>query len=595
MKKIISLGLFLSLLWGISLASCASKPADPTVTERLYILSDSLSAPAFTLAENNVLHCYNSLPRGTEVIAYPNQAERVEEWNFVKVEVEGRTLYMLEENLTQNLQDVVDEESVWVRTPTTIIADRERSTIAGFADKNAKLTILGFDGIDDNGRVENYHVRLGDVEGWVYGKYTVFTPEEAAKRYKAETYDPIHKAIKNSFGGGEAIGCDFYPVEKPVFEDNKMPEACYSLYLNTGYNTLRNIEKYIALAKESLINTFVIDIKDNECPGYKADAMKEYSPTNYQRAGDNENLYRTAVKRLHEEGFYVVGRITVFKDTYFVRDNPSCAITERATGEPFRHNKAYWPSAYNRRVWEFNVALAKEAVEKFGFDEINFDYVRFPDRMNSVEKGGLVDYHNLYGESKVQAIQRFVQYACDEIHKVGAYVSVDVFGECANPGYTTAYGQYWPALSNVADVICGMPYPDHFSAGYYGIAKPWNSPYHILYQWGLRVQGRQKVTPTPAVVRTWVQAYNVMRYVDPNGIAYNAENVEREIRGLYAADLTGGYITWLSSSNLDKYRRQLGAFQKDYLADWKDPEYEFDPFAPLSAAEGLKTEAQSEE
>lgn len=593
MKKLISLSLALSLLLSVSLASCQNKPANLNSTKVCYVLSDSLSAPAFALGENNVLFCATPLARGTEIVAYPNQAEVVNGWSFVKVETGGRTLYLLEENLTENIKEVVSEKKVWVRTPTTILADRERSTIAGFADKNTELTVLGFDSFDKEGRVKSYRVKCGETEGWVYGKYTVFTPEEASKRYMAEKYDPIHKAIKNSFGGGEAIGCDFYPVEKPSFEDNKMPEACYSLYLNSGYNTLRNIEKYIAIAKQSKINTFVIDIKDNECPGYKADAMKEYSPTNYKRAGDNEELYRTAVSRLHEEGFYVVGRITCFKDSYFVKDNPSSAITEKATGEPFKHNKAFWPSAFDRRVWEFNVALAKEAVEKFGFNEINFDYVRFPDRMNSVEK--IVDYHNRYGESKVQAIQRFVQYACDEIHKVGAYVSIDVFGEAANPGYTTAYGQYWPAISNVADVISGMPYPDHFSKGYYGISKPWNSPYHILYQWGLRVQGRQNVTPSPAVVRTWVQAYNVMKHVDSNGIAYNAENVEREIRGLYAAGLTGGYITWHSGSNIDKYTRQLGAFQKDYLADWKDPDFEFDPFAPLSAAEGLKVEEQPEE
>ena len=232
---------------------------------------------------------------------------------------------------------------------------------------------------------------------------------------------------------------------------------------------------------------------------------------------------------------------------------------------PFKHNKAYWPSPYDRKVWQFNVELAKEAVRKFGFNEINFDYVRFPDRMTKVEQ--LIDYHNKYNESKVQAIQRFVQYACDEIHAVGAYVSIDVFGEAANPGYTTAYGQYWPAISNIADVICGMPYPDHFSNGYYGIKKPWNHPYEILKAWGERVQGRQQVTPTPAVVRTWIQAYNVMRHVDRNGIKYDAENVEKEIRGLYDAGLLGGYTTWHSGSNLDKYKAQKGAFEIDYLAE----------------------------
>ncbi len=544
----------------------ATACADKELTEVRYLASATTTAQLYSMDEQGILSVAGHFLRGTEVVVFPNCTERVEKNSYVKLLVDGGEFYAPESALVLDKHSAVAEQQVWVRTPATILSDLEESTIAGFADKCAALEVVGYDSLRSDGTVATYKVRHGEVEGYIYGKYTVFTPEEAARRYKAEEYDKVHKAVKDSFGGGAAIGCDFYPVEKPAFESNPMPHACYSLYLNSGTNVLKNIEAYITLAKQTKINTFVIDIKDNESPGYKADAMLKYSPTNYRRAGDKEALYRRVVSRLHEEGFYVVGRITCFKDSYFVKDNPQCAITERATGEPFKHNKAFWPSGFDRRVWEFNVALAKEAVEKFGFNEINFDYVRFPDRMTKVED--IVDYHNRYGESKVQAIQRFVQYACDEIHKVGAYVSVDVFGESANPGYTTAYGQYWPAISNVADVISGMPYPDHFSNGYYGIQKPWNNPYEILYQWGQRVQGRQAVTPTPAVVRTWVQAYNVMRHVDSNGIAYDAENVEKEIRGLYAAGLTGGYITWLASSNIEKYYQQLGAFQVDYYAEY---------------------------
>ncbi|MBQ2248501.1 MAG: hypothetical protein II323_07075 [Tidjanibacter sp.] len=564
-----------ALLLGIAALLGGCK--DPEVTEVRYLASATPTATLYSLdAEGNLSEAGDFL-RGATLTIYPNCTQKDGERRLTKLLLDGVEFYAPEENLAIEPRDVVREKNMWVRTPATILGDLGLSTIAGHADKNAELTILDYDSLRADGTVATYRVSLDGVEGYVYGKYLVFTPEEAAKRYKADLYDPIHNAIKNPFGGGKAIGCDFYPVEKPSFEHNPMPVACYSLYLNSGTNVLKNIESYIALAKQSKINTFVIDIKDNESPGFKADAMATYSPTNYKRAGDKEALYRKVVARLHEEGFYVVGRITCFKDSYFVKDNPKSAITEKATGEPFKHNKAFWPSGFDRRVWEFNVALAKEAVEKFGFNEINFDYVRFPDRMTKVEE--LVDYHNRYGESKVQAIQRFVQYACDEIHKVGAYVSVDVFGESANPGYTTAYGQYWPAISNVADVISGMPYPDHFSNGYYGITKPWNHPYDILYEWGKRVQDRQKVTPTPAVVRTWVQAYNVMRHVDRNGIAYNAENVEKEIRGLYGAGLTGGYITWLASSNIEKYRQQLGAFQKDYYADWRNPNFHYDPNA----------------
>ena len=516
--------------------------------------------------QNKVLAVADTLVRGTQLNAVVNGTKKIDDKLYMAVKVGRERYYAAVESLVADPRAVVQESAVFVRTPASIISDVATSKVGGNAAKGEQLAVIGYDSIDAAGRVNRYMVRQGSVEGYIYAKYTVFDREQSLLRYKAEQYDKVHKAVKNPFGGGEAIGCDFYPTERVVFENNKMPEACYSLYLNISPSVIGNIEAYIDFAKQTKINTFVIDIKDNECPGYKAEAMKLYSPTNYARAGSTkEAMYAKAVRRLHEEGFYVVGRITCFKDSYLVKDHPEVAITEKATGKPVKHNKAYWPSPYDRKVWQFNVELAKEAVRKFGFNEINFDYVRFPDRMTKVEQ--LIDYHNKYNESKVQAIQRFVQYACDEIHAVGAYVSIDVFGEAANPGYTTAYGQYWPAISNIADVICGMPYPDHFSNGYYGIKKPWNHPYEILRAWGERVQGRQAVTPTPAVVRTWVQAYNVMRHVDRNGIKYDAENVEKEIRGLYDAGLLGGYTTWHSGSNLEKYKAQKGAFMIDYLAE----------------------------
>ena len=537
--------------------------------ETRYIGATTPTVRLFTLDENNnnILPADTCVVRGTEVQAALNNTVRRDERTFVAITLDGDHYFADAESLFATRGEVVCEREMFVRTPASIIGDRDASQIVGLADKGATLTILGYDSLRTDGTVVRYRIQQGKTEGYVYAKYLVRDRSEALLRYKADVYDPIHSAIKNPFGGGEAIGCDFYPTERTEFADNPMPASCYALYLNISPAVLSNIESYIALAKSTKINTFVIDIKDNECPGYKAEAMRRYSPTNYAHAGANkEQMYARAVKRLHAEGFYVVGRITCFKDSYFVKDHPDAAITERATGLPFKHNKAYWPSAYDRRVWQFNVELAKEAVRKFGFNEINFDYVRFPDRMTRVES--IIDYHNRYHESKVQAIQRFVMYACDEIHALGAYVSIDVFGESANPGYTTAYGQYWPALSNVADVMCGMPYPDHFSNHYYGIEKPWNHPYQILRAWGKRVQDRQAVTPTPAKVRTWIQAYNVMRHVDSNGIAYNAENVEKEIRGLFDAGLTGGYTTWLSSSNIEKYRTQAPAFSIDYYKEW---------------------------
>ena len=562
MKKILSISI---LAVATLLCACGNKD----IIEERYLASATSEVQLYSIDESGTVSEAQNIVRGRKVRANLGKAVKVEKQRYIPIEITRKQyFYAKEQSLVATPKEVVQEKVVWVRTPASIITDRETSLVGGQAQKGEKLAVLDFDSLRADGRVNRYKVKQNKLEGYVYGKYLVFSKEEAEKRYKAEQYDKVHKAIKNPFGGGAAIGCDFYPTERVTFPNNKMPEACYSLYLNISPSVIGNIEKYIDFAKQTKINTFVIDIKDNECPGYKAEAMAKYSPTNHRYAGKNkEAMYKNAVKRLHEEGFYVVGRITCFKDSHLVKDHPEVAITEKATGKPFKHNKAYWPSPYNRKVWQFNVELAKEAVRKFGFNEINFDYVRFPDRMTKIEN--IIDYHNLYNESKVQAIQRFVQYACDEIHAVGAYVSIDVFGEAANPGYTTAYGQYWPAISNICDAICGMPYPDHFSNGYYGIKKPWNHPYEILKAWGERVQGRQAITPTPAVVRTWIQAYPVMRHVDRNGLRYDAEDVEKEIRGLYDAGLTGGYATWHSGSNLEKYKAQKEAFCIDYLKEWK--------------------------
>ncbi len=575
------------------LFSCKANSSKSGETEAYWLCSDRPEVQLYKIDEENLrVYPLLTLPRGGKVDIWTGNNLKINKKQYARL-VPSKKLalkpyektlpdsirkscsegvYLLKSNLSTDSLALVLEKKVYIRTACSIINDTVTSAIGSLAQKGDSIQVAGYDRILPNGHTGRYKVRYKTAddkwqEGWIRTKYSVYTLSEAMPNYKTEEYDRIHGAVKNPFGGGKAIGCDFYPVEKPVFKGRQMPVSCYSLYLNFSPAVIGNIESYIALAKETLINTFVIDIKDNECPGYKAEAMRLYSPTNYARATKNgEALYRNAVRRLHEEGFWVVGRITCFKDTYFVKDHPESAITEKESGEPLFHNKSYWPSAYDRKVWQFNVELAKESVRRFGFDEINFDYVRFPDRMTRIEDR--IDYHNLYGESKVQAIQRFVAYACDEIHDAGAYVSIDVFGECANPGYTTAYGQYWPALSNIADVMCGMPYPDHFTDGYYGIKKPWNHPYELMNEWGKRIIAKQKTIPTPARVRTWVQVWKVMKHVDPNGIDYDAAAIEKEIRGLYAAGLKDGYCTWLSSSNIKRYRSQKEAFSIDYYKQY---------------------------
>lgn len=516
--------------------------------------------------EEKKLISEESVARGKKVTV-KDKTIKFEDSNYYLIKVDGKNYYANADNLVDKDNEVVLEDKVYTRSATSII-DNTDGKILDLASKGDELAVVSYNELDANGNVDVYKVKKGDVEGYVYGKYMSFSHDEAILNYQPEVYDPIHSKIKNTYDGGDAMGLDFYPNEREVFDNNKMPDSVYALYLNCGSNVINNIDSYIEFAKGTKINAFVVDIKDNETPAYPAKVFENLSPTNFSHAINSYDAYKSAITKLKDNGFYVIGRITVFKDSYYVTDHPDAAILNKSTNQPYLHNGSYWPSVYNRDVWYYNVSLALEAVREFGFNEINFDYVRFPDRMNSVS--GVVDLKNAYNESKAQAIQRFVQYAKDRLHEENAYISIDVFGETTNGSYTTAYGQYWPAISNEADVISGMPYPDHFSAGYYGLAKPWNEPYRLMNYWGGYASDRQKEAPTPARVRTWIQAYDVMRYVDRNGISYGAKEVEDEIRGLYDASLDGGYITWLSNSSLDKYRQQAQAFSIDYGKEYSE-------------------------
>ena len=474
---------------------------------------------------------------------------------YYKIKYDGKDYLILKDNIADSDNEIIKEKVMYVRTPLTVYKKLDSSEILGYLPKNSEVNILGYDSFDENGLVHKYKIKYEKGEGYVYGKYLLADKDEASKYYYAEK----HENISDTLGGGTASKLDYYPVTKPKFEDNKMPTEVRALYLNVS--TIGKIDQYIEFAKENNINAFVVDIKDNTMPGYESKVFEKYSKTNYDNAANTFDDYKKGIKKLKDNNFYVIGRITVFKDSFFVKDHPEVAIMDTTTNSPFNHNGSYWPSGFQRLVWEFNVELAKEAVKEMGFNEIQFDYVRFPDRTINLEKQGVMDMNNTYNESKAEAIQAFLMYATDELHELGVYVSADVFGECAH-NYVTNYGQYWPAISNIVDVISGMPYPDHFSAHEYEIPEVvWTVPYKVLSVWGEFVSKKQETIPTPAIVRTWIQAYNTVK---TPYVTYDANKISEQLNALYENGLTGGYMTWNAGSSLSKYEEIKEAFKKEY-------------------------------
>ena len=460
--------------------------------------------------------------------------------------------YVSEENLTQDPSAVIAEKVVYVRTPQNLRLDKNTLELGTLVEKGTELQVLSYEGTTD-GVVDLYQVSYQGQTGYISGQYVSTVQEEANDVYDRFGVYAIHAGRGDKWGGGDAESLDYFPRTKASFADNKMPNPCYAIYLTCDPAILKDIDKYIEYAKTTKINAFVVNIMDGTSIGYDSEVFRKYSPTADSYANNTQEEYKTCIQKIKDAGFYVIGRLTTFNDSFFVSDHPEYAISD-ASGDPLYIAGSYWPSAFCRYVWEYKVELAKEAVSLFGFNEIQFDYVRFPDGTYYYEEDGNIDYRNEYDETKAQAIQRFLMFACDELHDVGVYVSADVFGETSG-SYVTAYGQYWPAISNVVDVISGMPYPDHFAQN--GTYRPWEHPYETLLDWAKNAVKRQTETPSPAIVRTWIQAYDAIR---PPYNTYGAEEVSGQIRALLENGLDGGIMAWNAMCSIPKLETLKPAF-----------------------------------
>lgn len=510
----------------------------------MYLASYDNLVKLYSLDEEDNLKESTSVKRGTKVISYDNKLLK-DNVKYTKIEYDKNNYYVDISLLVSKDRDVVLEKEKYVRTSVTVYKNESDSKIESFIKKGNKIDIIGYDKLLDDGSVNMYEIKFNDTTGYVYGKYLTAGEEDALKVYNENGVYDIHKDRKyksRELYGGKASTLDYYPYQKVEFEDNKLLKSAKSMYLNAG--VLGSIDSYLKIAKENGVNAIVVDIKDGAL-AYTSEVAKEYSMTAYGTAINDNDAYKAVIDKIKDAGIYAIGRIVVFNDTHYAKDHPEDCI-----------NSSGWPSAYSRNVWEYNVELAKEAIKLMGFNEIQFDYVRFPENAYNLSVSN-ADFKNKYDEEKAEAVQNFLFYATDQIHKEGAYLSVDVFGECSSE-YVTAYGQYWPAISNIVDVISSMPYTDHFGRS----IDTWTNAYQTVNNWAKGAAARQTEIPTPAIPRTWITAYDTP-YWKPT-VVYGASKIEDQVRALYNAGLEGGFITWNSGSSLAKYEQIKSAFAKNY-------------------------------
>ena len=186
-----------------------NKVSLPIIKEKYeYLASDVNEVLIYDLDEEKKELTLNDkrIVRGKKVKVLNKDFDK-DDVKYKLVELDGKSYYINSDNIVSNEKDVVLEKKIYIRTAHTILEDIDSSKINGFAPKGSEMEVVDYDYLNDDGSVHLYKVK----DGYVYGKYTSYTLEDAKKNYKSDVYDAIHSKVSNSYGGGDAIKLDFYP------------------------------------------------------------------------------------------------------------------------------------------------------------------------------------------------------------------------------------------------------------------------------------------------------------------------------------------------------------------------------------------------
>jgi hypothetical protein len=222
------------------------------------------------------------------------------------------------------------------------------------------------------------------------------------------------------------------------------------------------LDEYLELTRHGL-NTVELDVKDeNGAVGFTNPAVPLAKEVGAAKRYYNPRRVATAA---HARGVYLIARIVCFEDPILSEGKPSFAI--RTTGGDVWRNAAGlgWTNPYDKRVWKYNVDLGVAAAEA-GFDEIQFDYVRFP---TDGDVSAAV-YDPRTKDTKGRVIAAFLEYASGRLHPLGVRVSADLFGLSATRNM--GIGQRPSLLAEHVDALYPMVYPSHFGAGEYNLPDP---------------------------------------------------------------------------------------------------------------------------
>ena len=284
------------------------------------------------------------------------------------------------------------------------------------------------------------------------------------------------------------------------------------------------LEQYIAMKRDGL-NTIELDVKDeNGEIGF----MPAGVPL-ARKIGSAHRYYdpEVAAAKIHAAGLYLVGRVVTFEDPILAANMPSYAI-RRADGSRWLTNGGLgWTNPYDKRVWRYNVKIA-EAAARAGFDEIQFDYVRFPSDGDISQ----IRYPGTHTQPMGWTVPMYLKYASEHLHPLGVRVSADVFGLSATRDL--GIGQFPRRVAPFLDAIYPMVYPSHYGSGEYNIVDP-NSRPGTTVAYSLR-DFRDKLSGRTTQMIPWLQDFSL-------GRPYTLSDVRDEIQAA-RLEHSKGFMLW---------------------------------------------------
>jgi len=322
------------------------------------------------------------------------------------------------------------------------------------------------------------------------------------------------------------------------------PKALYLSFYGVGSKALRG--PAMKLIEETELNALVIDVKgDRGMIPYRSSVplATEVGGQKIITVRDAEGL----MALFKEKGVYTIARIVVFKDNLLASARPDLAV-KTPSGEPWRDRESLaWVDPFRKEVWDYNIQIAVEAA-KLGFDEIQFDYVRFPDSHSPRFSQPSTE------EARVKAITGFLQEARSKLAPYNVFTAADIFGYVCWNLNDTDIGQKLDPIASAVDYLSPMLYPSGFQFGIPGFRNPVQNPYEIVYLSLKKAQERTKISPLR--FRPWLQAFKDYAF---DRRQFNG----KELRDQISASEKFGSQGWMLWNPVNQYTAAAESLKKD--------------------------------